>query len=165
VPLPVGYHLRLGSGLERSLLVKFMQRTYSEMHPGENYAHLAQTVEQYFSPETPLWWVESATAQSDAILLAAPAKKISQPVGCLWLGNAVDQVNGDRHAHIFLLYVAPEHRRRGIGTALMHHAETWAKQRGDRKIGLQVFQSNQAALSLYENLGFQSQSLWMVKTL
>jgi ribosomal protein S18 acetylase RimI-like enzyme len=86
-------------------------------------------------------------------------------VACLWLGNTVDQVKGDRHAHIFLLYVIPEHRRKGIGSALMRHAEDWARARGDRQIGLQVFQSNQAARSLYHQLGYQTQSFWMLKSL
>jgi ribosomal protein S18 acetylase RimI-like enzyme len=86
-------------------------------------------------------------------------------VACLWLGNAIDQVQGDRHAHIFLLYVMPEYRRQGIGSALMRHAEDWARARGDRQLGLQVFYNNQAALSLYHKLGYQTQSLWMVKPL
>jgi ribosomal protein S18 acetylase RimI-like enzyme len=59
----------------------------------------------------------------------------------------------------------PEHRRRGIGTALMQYVENWATNRGDRQIGLQVFQSNQPALNLYNQLGYQTQSLWMVKSL
>jgi ribosomal protein S18 acetylase RimI-like enzyme len=47
----------------------------------------------------------------------------------------------------------------------MRHAQDWARARGDRQLGLQVFQSNQPALSLYHQLGFQTQSLWMVKPL
>jgi ribosomal protein S18 acetylase RimI-like enzyme len=87
------------------------------------------------------------------------------PVACLWLGNAIDQVTGDRHAHIFLLYVLPEYRRRGIGKALVDSAENWARARGDRQMGLQVFQTNQPALNLYRQLGYQTQSLWMLKPL
>ncbi|MEC4811739.1 MAG: GNAT family N-acetyltransferase, partial [Scytonema sp. PMC 1069.18] len=87
------------------------------------------------------------------------------PVACLWVGNAIDQVGGSRHAHIFLLFVVPEHRRRGIGKALMGHVENWAKARGDCQIGLQVFESNKAALNLYNQLGYQTLSLWMVKRL
>jgi ribosomal protein S18 acetylase RimI-like enzyme len=74
-------------------------------------------------------------------------------------------VQGDRNAHIFLLYVIPEHRRRGIGTALMRYGENWAIARGDRQIGLQVFQSNQSAINLYNQLGYQTKSFWMVKSL
>ncbi len=148
-----GYTLRTGSRLERARLLKFMQLTYLELHPQGDFSHLAQTVEQYFASSTPLWWVEETS----------PSQKV--PVGCLWLGSAIDQVRGTRHAHIFLLYVAPEHRRRGIGSALMQQAETWAKDMGDRQIGLQVFLSNQPALNLYRKLGYETQSLWMLKPL
>ena len=145
-----GYKVRAGSSLDRALLVKFMQKTYQELAPEQDFSHLALTVEQYLSRETPLWWVNSDS---------------NSPVACLWAGNAVDQIKGDRLAHIFLLYVAPEHRRRGIATALVNLAETWAKTRGDRAIGLQVFQANTKALNLYNQLGYQVQSLSMVKPL
>ncbi|RMF67402.1 MAG: GNAT family N-acetyltransferase [Cyanobacteria bacterium J069] len=151
-----GYQVCRSTGIDQALLVKFMQRTYRELFPEESFAHLAKTVEQYFSGETPLWWVYRPL---DSGL------RIPDPVGCLWMGSAVDQVRGDRHAHIFLLYVAPGHRRRGVGSALMRQAEDWAKERGDRQIGLHVFSTNQPARQLYESLGFATQSLWMVKSL
>ncbi|MEH1973610.1 MAG: GNAT family N-acetyltransferase [Nostoc sp.] len=190
-----GYIIRRGSALERSLLLKFMQRTYQDIFPNEDFSHLEQTVKQYFSSDTPLWWVEeegeqgsrgaeergsgtSATLSdrgagergsnkeslSSAPLPLCPSA-LHPPIACLWVGNAIDQVHGNRHAHIFILYVVPEHRRRGIGTALMRYVENWAIQRGDRQIGLQVFQSNKPALNLYNQLGYQTQSIWMVKFL
>lgn len=158
-----GYIIRRGSTLDRSLLLKFMQQTYQDLFPNEDFSHLEQTVKQYFSSDTPLWWVEEEREQGSnkESLFCAPLPTIA----CLWVGNAIDQVQGNRHAHIFILYVAPEHRRRGIGTALMRYVENWATQRGDRQIGLQVFQSNKPALNLYNQLGYQTQSLWMVKFL
>lgn len=166
VELPAGYTLRQGSTLDRAMLLKFMHHTYVELTaPGEQ-AHLAHTVEQYFSQETPLWWVElSSDRQTSEVKNGFPSSSFFHPIACLWLGTAIDQRQGNRHAHIFLLYVAPTHRRQGIGTALMHHAEQWATTRGDRQIGLQVFQSNRPALSLYQHLGYQTQSLWLVKPL
>ncbi|QKQ77315.1 N-acetyltransferase [Nostoc sp. TCL240-02] len=184
-----GYIIRCGSLLERSLLLKFMQRTYQDLFPNEDFSHLEQTVKQYFSSDTPLWWVEEEGEEREqgsreqgagskaersnfnsppCPLLPAPLPLIPNsqfPIACLWVGNAIDQVQGNRHAHIFILYVVPEHRRRGIGTALMQYVENWAIQRGDRQIGLQVFQSNKPALNLYNQLGYQTQSLWMVKFL
>ena len=173
-----GYCIRHGSSLDRALLVKFMQLTYQEMFPNQDFSHLAQTVEQYFSSQTPLWWVEEDGEMGrtgdgekndgemgrtgDGEDFTTPR---NHPIACLWMGNAIDQVTGDRHAHIFLLYVVPEHRRRGIATALMRYAEDWARNRGDRQMGLQVFQSNQAALNLYSGLGYQTQSLWLKKLL
>jgi ribosomal protein S18 acetylase RimI-like enzyme len=143
------------------MLMKFIQLAYRELFPQqEDFSHLVQTVNQYLSRETPLWWVDT-----DPVEVPGNSSVGRQPVGCIWLGNAIDQVRGDRHAHIFLLYVMPEHRRRGMGSELMRHAEDWARARGDRQIGLQVFQSNQPALALYHQLGYQNQSLWMVKSL
>lgn len=161
-----GYCIRSGSTLDRALLVKFMRLTYQDMFPQQDFSHLVQTVEQYLSSQTPLWWVdfipegENNTGKNEY----SPISR-SSPVGCLWMGNAVDQVSGSRHAHIFLVYVTPQHRRRGVGTALMEHAQNWAKDRGDRQIGLQVFPANTGALNLYHHLGYQTQSLWMIKSL
>lgn len=172
-----GYWLRSGSGLDRSRLIKFMHRTYQELYPSQELGHFAQTVEQYFSNQTPLWWVECQENSSEEteILPLLPSSSDLNPedrvqnlqsvVGCLWLGNAIDQATGERHAHIFLLYVAPQHRRQGIGAALVIHAENWARARGDRQIGLQVFLSNQPALNLYQKLGYQSHSISMLKYL
>ncbi len=170
-----GYVIRAGSSLDRTLLVKFMQLSYQELCHEQNFSHLGRTVEQYFSKETPLWWVDfvgkeqgdkkakGSEGEPPPASLASSASPA--PVACLWVGNAVDQVTGDRHAHIFLLYVKPDYRRQGIGKALMRYVENWALSRGDRQIGLQVFGSNTPALNLYQQLGYATQSLWMVKHL
>jgi ribosomal protein S18 acetylase RimI-like enzyme len=165
------------------MLVKFMQRTYQEMFSHQDFSHLAVTVEQYFSTDTPLWWVDEEAqiqeadskreiTQSPIPSTRSPVPNPQSPIACLWIGNAIDQITSDRHAHIFLLYVSPTHRRRGIATALMRYVENWAKQKGDiygkqiyRQISLQVFESNTPAIELYHHLGYQTQSLWMVKSL
>lgn len=162
LPLIPGYQLRAGLQLEEAQLVKFVQITYEELFPVRDFSHLSRAVEQHFSQETPLWWVEVAREEySDYLEAIAP----QQPIGCLWMGMAVDQMNGERHTHIFLVYVMPEYRRRGIGSALMRHAEAWARKRGDRQISLQVFCANQPAIDLYGKLGYKSLSTWMVKPL
>ena len=51
--------------------------------------------------------------------------------------------------------VADGYRRRGIGRALMESAEAWAKSVGVRKVELHVFPHNEAALTLYERLGYR----------
>ena len=150
-----GYSICRGSTLDKALLVKFIQRTYQELFPDQDFSHLAKTVEQYLSSDTPLWWVykevgEQGAGRNEENTQSPITNHQSPiPVACLWAGNAIDQVTGSRHGHIFLLYVVPSHRRRGIGKALMQHIEKWAKQRGDRQLGLQVFTSNTPALNLY----------------
>ncbi len=148
-----GYSIYQGSTLDKALLVKFIQQSYQEQFPQQDFSHLARTVEQYFYRDTPVWWVYSEAIPHHT------------PIACLWVGNAIDQVSGDRHPHIFLVYVIPEYRRQGIGKALMQYLENWAKQTGYNQIGLQVFLSNTPALHLYHQLGYQEQSLWMIKSL
>jgi len=148
-----------GSSKDKVQLLHFMNLMYQELFPNQrDFQHLNATVEQYFSTETPLWWIESEHNLS-------PTPHLILPIAGLWMGNAIDQINGDRYAHIFLLYVVPEYRRRGIAKILLQQAESWAKTRGDQQIGLQVFPQNQAALNLYQNMGFQIQSLSMLKFL
>ncbi|MFM6098495.1 MAG: GNAT family N-acetyltransferase [Dolichospermum sp.] len=151
-----GYFICEGSTVDQALLVKFMEWTYQEQFPHQNFSHLTLTVKQYFSRDTPLWWVYEERETKN---------HHQSPIGCLWVGNAINQVSGTRYPHIFLLYVMPEYRHRGIGKALMNYIENWAKQRGYGQIGLQVFQTNTPALDLYHQLGYQEQSLWMIKSL
>ena len=168
VDLPQGYFLRQGSVLDKPLLLKFLNRTYQELSADENFGHLSNTLNAYFSQETPVWWVETGqNRQENSPCLPSFSSSQSRrtPVACLWLGLAIDQLTGDRHAHVFLLYVSQLHRRRGIGRSLMQLAERWARERGDRQIGLQVFQDNDPALNLYRALGYETQSLWMIKSL
>lgn len=153
-----GYNLRQGYSGERVLLLKFLQASYQELYPEQDFSHLRETVTDYLSRETPVWWVDVAGGSQSAI-------SSGEPIGCLWVGNVIDQVGGSRHAHIFLVYVKPPHRRRGIGSALVAQAESWARQRGDRLISLQVFLANQNALNLYQHHGYQPLSLFMHKNL
>lgn len=170
VSLIPGYVVRHGSRLDRSLLVKFMQRTYRELYPQNDFSHLAKTVDQYLAGDMQLWWVipdddDHAEELNQPMQFRKGVISPDSPVGCLWLGNAIDQIQGDRHTYVFLLYVVPPERHQGIGSALMQKAETWATSRGDRQIALQVFHDNEPALQLYRKLGYVPKSIWMTKSL
>lgn len=157
--LPKGYQLRKGNNRDRFLLIKYLKHTYQELHPQQKeFRHLQTTVNRFFSPQTPVWFVEKADQTNSSEIN-------SKTVGCLWIGNAIDQGSGKSYAHILLIYVQPQHRCQGIAKALIQQAEKWAKTRGDRQLGLQVFTTNQTAVNLYCSQGFQTQSLLMVKPL
>jgi RimJ/RimL family protein N-acetyltransferase len=57
------------------------------------------------------------------------------------------------------LMVSREHRRQGIGLALMEAAEQWARVAGVRKLELHVFPHNEPAIALYEKLGYEREGL------
>ncbi len=50
--------------------------------------------------------------------------------------------------------ILPEYRRRGIARALMEEVEKEARQRGAAEIRLQVARDNDAALKLYQSMGY-----------
>lgn len=64
-----------------------------------------------------------------------------------------------RHVADLGLMVASDSRRRGIGTALLDQAVTWARGVGIRKIELHVFPWNEPAIALYEAYGFEREGL------
>lgn len=154
--LPEGYRWRQGSTGDRALLEKFARLVYGELFPeNANFDHLSNTVVGYLSQASPIWWVEEVDLPSDDY----------DPVGLLWAGVAIDQATGSRHLQILLLYVHPAHRRQGIGAALIDKAEALASERGDRCIGVQTFTHNQAALKLYERLGYRPSEVQLRKDL
>jgi hypothetical protein len=50
-----------GLSKDKAQLIQFMNLMYQELFPDQrDFNHLSMTVEQYFSTETPLWWIESS---------------------------------------------------------------------------------------------------------
>lgn len=148
------YWLRIGKRADRKLLLTFMNQAYRELCPEADLGHLAQTVQKLWSDQTRLWLIQSDLPEC-----------LDRSLGCLWLGPAIDQVSGDRYTHIFLLYVSPTHRRRGLGTALMQCAEAWAIQQHNSQVGLYVFVDNLPAQTLYRQLGYCPQATFLQKHL
>jgi len=62
-------------------------------------------------------------------------------------------------AHVTTLATHPDHRRKGIGRRLMVDLLQESKKLGMVCSTLEVRKSNEAAIKLYENLGFQSVSV------
>jgi RimJ/RimL family protein N-acetyltransferase len=72
-------------------------------------------------------------------------------------GTIVGHVHVDRSRHGFGeigMAVAKEWRGRGVGSALLSHVISWAREQRLHKLSLQVFPHNQAAIALYTKFGF-----------
>ena len=78
------------------------------------------------------------------------------PVGCaeiLWSGCRAPEVT-ERCPELSGLTVAPDHQSRGIGTALLHAAESLVAARSITRLGLGVDDQNVRAAALYLRLGY-----------
>ncbi len=53
------------------------------------------------------------------------------------------------------LWTAPDHRGRGLGSAVLRSLLEWGSERGASTTYLQVVEANTAALALYEARGFE----------
>jgi len=67
------------------------------------------------------------------------------------IGNMVDGSEG----HILAVAVAPEHRRRGVGTALLNAMIAALKDNGAKRVRLELKLSNINARRFYSSLGFK----------
>lgn len=69
------------------------------------------------------------------------------------------------YAKVGSISVAAEHRNKGIGRALMDHAERWAASRGVTEVRLHVWDFNVRAMRLYAELGYEVRSHVLAKRL
>lgn len=60
------------------------------------------------------------------------------------------------------LVVRPDHQRKGIGRKLMESAKKWAIEEELDQLELNVFSFNSGAITLYENLGYETVSINMM---
>ena len=98
---------------------------------------------------------------ADARLLVAEAD--GSPAGFAYLEPLTDYFTGERHGHVGILAVAEGAEGRGVGSALLSAAETWVRERGWRKLTLNVLETNARARAVYERVGFAPESLRYVK--
>jgi ribosomal protein S18 acetylase RimI-like enzyme len=72
-------------------------------------------------------------------------------------GTVVGTVMGSYDGHrgwVYAVAVRSDHRRRGIGSALMRRIEAALAERGCLKVNLQAVASNLGAVAFYETLGY-----------
>jgi ribosomal protein S18 acetylase RimI-like enzyme len=65
------------------------------------------------------------------------------------------RVKTGHKAFVFGMYVLPEHRRQGVGRALLETVISRATELGVRQVNLSVTHANKAAVRLYESCGFE----------
>ena len=92
-------------------------------------------------------------AKPSSICLGAVDAVRDELVGYLIISRYVDAW------HVMNIAVAPEYRRRGIARRLMERLFEVTERDADRGYTLEVRVSNEAAIRLYEELGFRTRGI------
>jgi GNAT superfamily N-acetyltransferase len=72
---------------------------------------------------------------------------------------------GERQAYLGELATSEAAEGRGVGQALLHACEQWARNRGYRILALTTGVSNKRALGFYRHLGYRDEDVKLVKIL
>lgn len=86
-------------------------------------------------------------------------------LGFIYLEVLRDYFVGEEHGHVGILAVTESAEGKGAGGALMRSAEAWARERGYRKLTLNVFDGNARARAIYDHFGYRPETLRYVKLL
>ena len=84
-------------------------------------------------------------------------------LGFIHVRTHKDGISGETCGTVPLLAVSPATQSMGVGKILMTAAEIWAQEQGYRLLHLEVFANNTKAHSFYKNLGFEDETLHMIK--
>lgn len=101
-------------------------------------------------------WREIAgrwTSSSSACFLA-----MDKNLPCGIIATALDNFHPAR-AGVFSMWVAPAHRRLGVGRMLMDAVRAWAHAHDALELRLSVTSNNDAAIRFYSRLGFSMSGL------
>jgi ribosomal protein S18 acetylase RimI-like enzyme len=96
-------------------------------------------------------WVQRASLRNGEGSIVYLAMDATMPCGIV--GGFLDKDDASR-AHLVSMWVAPAHRRLGIGGRLVTAIVEWARAQRAHTVRLIVTSNNHAAIEFYNRLGF-----------
>ena len=134
--------------------IRATERDYAEQKHTMGGVEQAQA-EREAAEETAQYFPNGALLPGHEVFVAEDA---SGSLGRLWVAPR----QGDPgSAFVYDVDVTESARGRGIGRALMRHAEAWAREAGYPRLQLHVFGGNEVAIGLYRSLGYTVTDLHM----
>ncbi len=139
-----------------------------ELYAEVDALHVGAHPELFRMAEPPREWahIQGMLEGADSTILVAEVEGVIAGFALLVVKDTPPvPVIAPRHfAVVDTLGVGENYRRSGVGRALMEQAEQFAREHGARDIELSVYRFNQAAVQFYEELGYQTASFKMRKS-
>lgn len=134
------------------MLRQLVYQLHETLRPFDEYlAPAAEIIDAYFH------YLIDVSGRTHGTFLIAEER--GEMVGYLCLFGRVAPEEPDQYPEEYSavadVFVRPDCQHRGIGAALMQHAEDYARRGGARKIELNVLAENRDAISFYRRLGYQ----------
>lgn len=95
-------------------------------------------------------WIERATPQPNRVTYLA----VDGSEACGIVGGFLNR-EAEPRVTLVSMWVAPTHRRAGVGKLLVQAVTDWAKAASVGKLFLKVTNTNEAAIQFYERLRFE----------
>ena len=152
------FAIRPLSGADGDFILQVAPRLY---HGPTASPRDPETFQRYFSSLTPA----DLTREPGTEAFVATGDDSGAPLGLLVIKPDFDYFTDHPRAYVEILVVAEEAEGRGVGRALMSHAESWAREHGCREVVLDVFANNPSAIAFYERMGFAPDHVRMSKPL
>ena len=149
----MGYVLReLNWRTDREAVLEFQRDTYELNFPG-----FVATDEFLAAYERDLRQAQRSRHQAVWVV-----EQEGRLCGFLWL-SLIATMTDPCVGFINNLYVAPEERGKGLGRLLVRQADEWFRQQGVGKAQLTASAHNEAAIRLYESVGYRTIRVRMEK--
>ncbi|HNB26730.1 MAG TPA: GNAT family N-acetyltransferase [Alphaproteobacteria bacterium] len=101
----------------------------------------------------------------DEIVTLIAEDQSGAPLGFVHAEASTDSVTLEPCGYVTVLATVAAAEGKGVAQALMQGVEDWARGKGFRLIGLDVFANNQRARAFYRRMGYAEDSLRLTKPL
>lgn len=141
---------------------EFVSRVAPRLYPGPTTSPRdPERMQAYFTLLTP----GDLTREPGTEAFVAVSEDSRTQLGLLVIKPDFDYFTDHPRAYVEILVVAEDAEGRGVGRALMAHAEQWGRTHGCHEVVLDVFANNPSAIAFYERIGFAPDHLRMSKSL
>ncbi|MFN2438132.1 MAG: GNAT family N-acetyltransferase [Chitinophagaceae bacterium] len=75
--------------------------------------------------------------------------------------NSKPYLKHQKHSYLGFMYVAPEHRGKGVNQKIIEALKQWSLSQNIKELRLEVYQDNHSAIKAYEKIGFAKHLIQM----